>query len=68
MPANQQFKERKILLNEAESVARMGSWKLSIGTDSLICSSGLRKLLRKSKSDVITYLHCSKMLWVKILS
>ncbi|MFN7706253.1 MAG: ATP-binding protein [Chryseotalea sp.] len=54
MPANQQFKERKILLNEAESVARMGSWKLSIGTDSLICSSGLRKLLRKSKSDVIT--------------
>ena len=33
MPVNQQFKERKILLNEAESVERMGSWKLSIGTD-----------------------------------
>jgi PAS domain S-box-containing protein len=53
-PVNQQFKERKILLNEAESVARMGSWKWSIGNDSLICSSGLRKILHKSKREIIS--------------
>lgn len=54
-PVNQLIHERKMLLNEAESVAHMGSWKWMMDTDQLICSDGLYKIFNKEPLDTITW-------------
>lgn len=54
-PLNELRGERKILLNEAESVAHMGSWKWTEGTDELVWSDGLHKIFGKSPDEIITW-------------
>ncbi|GCC49853.1 hypothetical protein SanaruYs_00670 [Chryseotalea sanaruensis] len=48
-------KERKTLLNEAESVAHMGSWKWTAGNDELIWSDGLHSIFNKSTQEIISW-------------
>lgn len=48
-------KERKTLLNEAESVAHMGSWKWTAGNDELIWSDGLHSIFNKGAEEVISW-------------
>lgn len=48
-------KERKTLLNEAESVAHMGSWKWTAGTDQLIWSDGLHSIFNKGTHEIISW-------------
>ncbi len=54
-PVNELIQERKVLLNEAESVAHMGSWKWTVGTDELIWSEGLHKIFNKGPNEIITW-------------
>lgn len=46
--------ERKVVLNEAEAIAEMGSWKWSEKTDELVWSGGLCFIYGKGKEDSIT--------------
>lgn len=48
-------KERKTLLNEAESVAHMGSWKWTAGNDELIWSDGLHSIFNKGAQEIISW-------------
>lgn len=54
-PVNELIQERKVLLNEAESVAHMGSWKWIVDTDELIWSEGLHKIFNKGPNEIITW-------------
>ncbi len=47
--------ERKLLLYEAESLARMGSWKWTERTDQLVWSEGLCNILGKHSDDYVTW-------------
>jgi len=46
---------QQILLNEAESLAQMGSWKWTESNDELVWSEGLYNIFRKSMEDVIMW-------------
>lgn len=47
--------ERKMLLNEAESLAQMGSWKWTEKNDEMVWSDGLYKIFDKKPGDRITW-------------
>jgi len=49
------MEERKVLLNEAESIARMGSWKWTEQNDELMWSEGLYKLYEKNPDEPIQW-------------
>ena len=49
------IEERKILLNEAESVAQMGSWKWSAKTNEVIWSDGLYKIFGKKSNESVSF-------------
>lgn len=49
------IEERKVLLNEAESVAQMGSWKWTEKTNEMIWSDGLCKIYGKKPGDGIAF-------------
>lgn len=48
-------KERKVLLNEAESLAQMGSWKWKEDKDELVWSEGLYKIFDKNPEDHVSW-------------
>lgn len=52
---NELIQERKVLLNEAESVAHMGSWKWTVDTNKLIWSEGLHKIFNKGPNEIISW-------------
>lgn len=54
-PAIKLIQERKILLNEAESVAHMGSWKWTESNNELVWSDGLHKIFNKASDEIITW-------------
>jgi PAS domain S-box-containing protein len=47
--------EQKTILNEAESLARMGSWKWASLTDTLVGSEGLYKIFDKAPGETLTW-------------
>ena len=47
--------ERKILLNEAESLANMGSWKWMEANDELVWSKGLYRIFDKSPKEQVSW-------------
>lgn len=47
--------ERKILLNEAESVAHMGSWKWTEHNNELVGTEGLHRLFNKKVDETISW-------------
>jgi len=47
--------EQQVLLNEAESLAQMGSWKWTEHNDELVWSEGLYRIFRKDIVDVILW-------------
>ncbi|MBL7856486.1 MAG: PAS domain S-box protein [Cyclobacteriaceae bacterium] len=47
--------EQKILLNEAESLAEMGSWKWSEANNELIWSAGLYNILHKNPNEHVSW-------------
>ena len=49
------IEERKTILNEAESLARMGSWKWTSLTDTLVGSEGLYKIFDKVPGETVTW-------------
>ena len=49
------IEERKIILNEAESLSQMGSWKWTEASDALVWSEGLFKILNKKQNDPISW-------------
>ena len=49
------LEERKVLLNEAESLAQMGSWKWIESRNQLVWSAGLYKIFEKKQEDVISW-------------
>jgi len=49
------MEERKIFLNEAETVAQMGSWKWIVKTDQMIWSDGLYKIYNKKPGEFLTF-------------
>lgn len=49
------IEERKILLNEAESVAQMGSWKWSTKGNEMIWSDGLYRIFGKKPGEYISF-------------
>jgi PAS domain S-box-containing protein len=48
-------KERKVLLNEAESLAQMGSWKWTENKDELVWSEGLYKIFDKNPEEYVSW-------------
>lgn len=48
-------KERKVLLNEAESLAQMGSWKWTEANDELLWSEGLYKIFEKKMEETVSW-------------
>lgn len=49
------LEESKILLNQAEALAEMGSWKWTARTDQLVWTSGLYSILNINPQQVITW-------------
>lgn len=49
------IEERKIILNEAESLSQMGSWKWTEANDELVWSEGLYKIFNKKQDDPISW-------------
>jgi signal transduction histidine kinase/CHASE3 domain sensor protein len=49
------IEERKILLNEAESVAQMGSWKWSERSGEMVWSEGLFRIFGKKLEDHVSF-------------
>jgi len=49
------IEERKVLLNEAESVAQMGSWKWSKVTDEMVWSDGLYKIFGTKAGEPVSF-------------
>lgn len=47
--------ERKLLLNEAESVAHMGSWRWTEKSNELVGTEGLHKLFNKTSDETISW-------------
>lgn len=47
--------EQQMLLNEAESLAQMGSWRWTEHTDELVWSEGLYNIFRKDEEDMILW-------------
>ncbi len=47
--------EQQVLLNEAESLAQMGSWRWTEHTDELVWSEGLYNIFRKDAEDMILW-------------
>src|SRR5687768_10379156 len=50
------IEERKILLNEAESLAQMGSWKWTENNDELVWSEGLYKIFNKKPEEEVSWI------------
>lgn len=46
--------ERKVILNEAEDIAEMGSWKWTEKDDVVVWSDGLYNIYGKQEEDIIT--------------
>lgn len=49
------IEEHKVILDEAESLAQMGSWKWTIANDQLVWSHGLYKILSKNPGRAISW-------------
>ncbi len=49
------IEERKIILNEAESLSQMGSWKWTESTDDLVWSEGLYRIFDKKMEEPISW-------------
>ncbi len=49
------IEERKVILNEAESLSQMGSWKWTESTNELVWSNGLYKIFDKKNDEPVSW-------------